>query len=200
MRIGELARLAGTSPRALRYYEEHGLLPARRMSNGYRDYDAADLRAVEEIRARVAEGFALAETRPFVECLRAGHGSGDACPDSIDGYRRRIAEIDDEVARLLQARERLAARLESAHRAGGAPPAPMSAEASIPGPWRDFRGLDASAERPGCALFPPGAQRDNGPPGHPSDRPETTGGPLWMDEVHAVINARRRAAPEIRPQ
>ncbi|WP_076830757.1 MULTISPECIES: MerR family transcriptional regulator [unclassified Frankia] len=174
MRIGELARLAGTSPRALRYYEEHGLLPARRMSNGYRDYDATDLRAVEEIRARVAEGFALAETRPFVECLRAGHGSGDACPDSVDGYRRRIAEIDDEMARLLQARERIAARLEAARRAGGAPQAPPPAEAGSPGPWRDVRGLGVSAERPRCALFPPDAQRDDGAARSPASFVEGT--------------------------
>ncbi|MEX5634777.1 MerR family transcriptional regulator [Parafrankia sp. FMc2] len=135
MRIGELARLAGTSTRALRHYEERGLLAARRLANGYRDYSAADLRAVEEIRARVADGFALAETRPFVECLRAGEGTSDACVDSIEGYRRRIAQVDAEIARLLHSRERLAAQLDTA--------------------CRGARGQgDVPPALPGCVLFP----------------------------------------------
>jgi DNA-binding transcriptional MerR regulator len=29
------------STRTLRYYEEHGLLPAVRLGNGYREYDRA---------------------------------------------------------------------------------------------------------------------------------------------------------------
>lgn len=36
MRIGELARTTGVSTRALRYYDEQGLLPAERLTNGYR--------------------------------------------------------------------------------------------------------------------------------------------------------------------
>ncbi|WP_460491199.1 MerR family transcriptional regulator [Dactylosporangium cerinum] len=72
MRIGELAEQAGTSARALRYYEQQGLLSARRSSNGYRDYDEEDLRLVREIRALLEIGFNLEDTRPFVECIREG--------------------------------------------------------------------------------------------------------------------------------
>lgn len=38
MRIGELARRTGVSVRALRYYEEQGLLVPARAANGYREY------------------------------------------------------------------------------------------------------------------------------------------------------------------
>lgn len=78
VRISELGRRAGVSARALRHYEELGLLPARRRANGYRDYDEHDVRVVEEIRSLVGLGFSLEETRPFVECLRAGHPTGSA--------------------------------------------------------------------------------------------------------------------------
>lgn len=111
MRIGELARKAGTSTRSLRYYEEHGLLSARRSANGHREYDESDLRLVREIRGLLTIGFALEETRPFVECLRSGHESGDACPASVEVYRRKLAEVEDYLTRLTGVRDHLRAQL-----------------------------------------------------------------------------------------
>jgi DNA-binding transcriptional MerR regulator len=121
MRIGELARLAGTSTRSLRYYEEQGLLAARRAANGHREYDESDLRLVREIRSLLEIGFALEETRPFVECLRAGHSAGDVCPASIEVYRRKLAELDDGIARLSAIRDRLAAQLATVSTEGKRP-------------------------------------------------------------------------------
>jgi DNA-binding transcriptional MerR regulator len=100
MRIGEFAAHAGTSARALRYYEQQGLLPARRTTNGYRDYDDTDLRLVREIRALLDIGFSLEETRPFVECLRAGRATGAECPASIAVLGRKLADLDTCIARL----------------------------------------------------------------------------------------------------
>jgi len=94
MLIGELAERAGTSTRTLRYYEQHGLVRARRSANGYRQYDEAELRVVNEIRALLAVGFDLDDIRPFVACLRAGNSSGDVCPDSVAILRRKLAELD----------------------------------------------------------------------------------------------------------
>jgi DNA-binding transcriptional MerR regulator len=117
VRIGELGRRAGVSPRTLRHYEELGLLASRRRSNGYRDYDERDLALVTEIRSLVDLGFALEETRPFVECLRAGHPTGASCPDSRAVQRRKLAEVDEWLARLQTVRSELVAQL-------GDPPVP----------------------------------------------------------------------------
>jgi DNA-binding transcriptional MerR regulator len=113
MRIGELARLAGTSTRSLRYYEEQGLLRARRTANGHREYDESDLRLVQEIRSLLEIGFALEDTRPFVECLRAGNSAGDVCPASIEIYRRKLAELDAGITRLSEIRDRLSTQLDA---------------------------------------------------------------------------------------
>ncbi|MET8047243.1 MULTISPECIES: MerR family transcriptional regulator [unclassified Streptosporangium] len=114
MRIGELARRAGVSTRALRYYEQQGLITARRSANGYREYGETDLRLVSEIRSLLAVGFTLEDARPFVACLRAGHALGGSCPESVAVYQRKLAEIDDEIRTLLTRRAEVAAQLTTA--------------------------------------------------------------------------------------
>ncbi|WP_381804288.1 MerR family transcriptional regulator [Streptomyces niveus] len=114
MRIGELAERAGTSTRTLRYYESRGLLPARRAGNGYRTYDEDDLRLIQQIRTLKDFGFDLEETRPFVECLRAGHPAGDSCPASLDVYRGKLAELDELIGRLGSIRAQVGEQLAQA--------------------------------------------------------------------------------------
>ncbi|TDD64223.1 MerR family transcriptional regulator [Actinomadura darangshiensis] len=114
MRIGELAARAGTSTRTLRYYEQQGLLPARRAANGYREYEESDVRLVAEIRSLLAAGFTLDDTRPFVDCLRAGHADGAACPESVAVYQRKLAEIDAEIRALIRRRADVAGQLTRA--------------------------------------------------------------------------------------
>ncbi|WP_119292120.1 MerR family transcriptional regulator [Streptomyces sp. YIM 130001] len=114
MRIGELADRAGTTTRTLRYYESRGLLPARRTGNGYRTYGEDDLRLLRQIRVLQDFGFGLEETRPFVECLRAGHPHGDSCPASLDVYRRKISELDALIGELIAVREQVGSQLRRA--------------------------------------------------------------------------------------
>ena len=51
LRIGELARLVGTTPRTIRYYEEVGLLPSagRRASGSHRVYGTAEVERLREV-------------------------------------------------------------------------------------------------------------------------------------------------------
>src|ERR1700722_14579988 len=113
MRIRELADQTGTTTRTLRYYEAQGLLPAGRSANGYRVYDGHHVRLVRGIRSLQAVGFSLEDVRPFVECLLAGHESGDDCPASVDVYRRKLAYLERHIAELREGRDRLSARLSA---------------------------------------------------------------------------------------
>ncbi|GGP87098.1 MerR family transcriptional regulator [Streptomyces roseolilacinus] len=124
MRIGELARRAGVTTRTLRYYESRGLLPARRGDNGYRTYGEDDLRLLRQIRVLQDFGFGLEETRPFVECLRAGHPAGDACPASLAVYRRKLTELDALIDQLGSVRAQVAAQLAAAEAARHEAPEP----------------------------------------------------------------------------
>jgi DNA-binding transcriptional MerR regulator len=126
MRIGELAERAGTTPRALRYYESVGLLPPPdRSGNGYRSYGEEHVRLLSQIRTLQEFGFGLEETRPFVECLRAGHPAGDTCAASLAGYRSKLAELDAMVERLQAVRGEVAAQLARAELAAAGEDEPM---------------------------------------------------------------------------
>ena len=125
MRIGELAARAGTTTRTLRYYESRGLLPARRSGNGYRTYDESDLELLRQIRTLQDFGFELEETRPFVECLRAGHPEGDSCPASLAVYRRKLGELDALIGELQAVRAEIGGQLARAEAAVPGGPEPM---------------------------------------------------------------------------
>lgn len=118
MRAGEAADSAGVSVKALRYYENAGLLMPARHSNGYRNYGEADVRLASEIRTLMSLGLTARETRPFLDCLRAGHDAGDDCPESLAAYQHKIDELDRLIARLTGTRRRLANQMQAAARRG----------------------------------------------------------------------------------
>ena len=69
LRIQEVAEETDLTPRAIRYYEEMGLLaPAARSGGAYRLYDADDLGRLRFIRGlRDDAGFSLAQIRQLLE-------------------------------------------------------------------------------------------------------------------------------------
>ena len=74
LRIGDVARRAGTTPRTIRYYEEIGLLPGgtRRTSGQHRLYTVADVERLQEImRLRDLLGVSLEELGRLVEAEEA---------------------------------------------------------------------------------------------------------------------------------
>lgn len=113
MRIGELASRAGVSVKAIRYYEQIGLITPAREVNGYRWFDDDHLRAVTEIRELSAIGVSPQKAGPFLECLDLGHVHGDECVSSLAVYRDTIADLDAKIAALSNRRDILQARLES---------------------------------------------------------------------------------------
>ncbi len=70
LRIGEVAKLAKTTPRTIRYYEEIGLLPAAggRQPGAHRTYAEADVeRLAELLRLKELLGLSLEELKELVE-------------------------------------------------------------------------------------------------------------------------------------
>jgi DNA-binding transcriptional MerR regulator len=99
-RIGELARRVGATPRAVRYYEELGLLPSSRRPPGrHRLYDAADeARLRELLRVRELLGLSLTELRTWMEAEAARATLRERWFAGVESDAERI-RIADEALR-----------------------------------------------------------------------------------------------------
>ena len=94
MYIGELARLTGATPKALRHYEALGLLGEVRRAGAYRRYSQQDLAQVTLIRQAQALGFRLAELLPIL----AGIDTDWAALGRHIAAKR--SQLQEEIARL----------------------------------------------------------------------------------------------------
>ncbi|MGW6336945.1 MerR family transcriptional regulator [Nocardia rhamnosiphila] len=99
--IGQLARYAGVTTKAVRVYHERGLLPEPpRDSSGYRRYRAEDAVELVRIKTLAQAGVPLARIK---ELLAAGPGEFAAALAEIDaGLAERAAEIRRTRARLTE--------------------------------------------------------------------------------------------------
>jgi DNA-binding transcriptional MerR regulator len=122
--IGELCRQFGTTNRALRFYEEQGLLtPTRRdTARIYSQKDKARLQLI--LRGRRV-GLTLAEIRDILDIYEE-EGEAAQSAEALKIFRRRIEalqierqEVDEAIARLQEAADRLTAKFPDAAAATG---------------------------------------------------------------------------------
>ncbi|MEU4156941.1 MerR family transcriptional regulator [Actinoplanes sp. NPDC026670] len=100
MRIGELAKAAGVSARALRYYEEQGLLAAERRGNGYREYGDQAVGQVAFIQDLYSAGLPSEVIREILPCAGEAGPTGDcaALMAKVQEVRDRLARQEQQVA------------------------------------------------------------------------------------------------------
>src|ERR1700761_4039213 len=77
MRIGQLAERSGVSVRALRYYEEQGLLVADRTPAGQRAYPESAVEKVRFFQQMYAAGLTSRDIVDLLPCMDTGHTDAD---------------------------------------------------------------------------------------------------------------------------
>ena len=100
LRIGEVAKLAGTTPRTIRYYEEIGLLPAAggRAPGAHRTYAEADVeRLTELLRLKALLGLSLEELKELVEAEGARAELRREWQSGVDDPVRRRQILDESL-------------------------------------------------------------------------------------------------------
>ena len=98
MRIGELATVAETTTKALRFYEAEGLLPTGpRTSSGYRDYGHDAVDRIGFIHRGQAAGLTLAQIRQVLDIRDEGQPPCTHVRDLLD---TRLAAVDQQLSQL----------------------------------------------------------------------------------------------------
>jgi MerR family transcriptional regulator, repressor of the yfmOP operon len=164
LRIGDVAKLVGTTPRTIRYYEEIGLLPQAplRPSGGHRVYTDAEVERLREVmRLKHLLGVTLEELKTLLAAeesratVRAQLRRDDVPParrrellDEALGHldrqlelvEHRAGELAKLKAELCETRKRVRRKIREldAHTEGAFPPATTVAAgeppASVPEP------------------------------------------------------------------
>jgi DNA-binding transcriptional MerR regulator len=121
--IGELSREFGVTLRALRFYENKGLISPQREGLS-RLYSAGDRTRLALILKGKKLGFTLGEIR---QMIAAHEGDGDnktlslsreKCLEQIELLKRQKAEIEDGLAELSRIYDSLGGKAETDRRAG----------------------------------------------------------------------------------
>ncbi|MFD7688924.1 MerR family transcriptional regulator [Streptomyces sp. NPDC059781] len=96
MRIGKVAEGAGVSVRALRYYEEQGLVVADRSPSGHRRYPESAVERVKFIQLLYSAGLsskAILQILPFLDTLVATPRMTQRLKDERDRIRTQIDDL-----------------------------------------------------------------------------------------------------------
>jgi DNA-binding transcriptional MerR regulator len=104
VRIGELAGKAGVSVRALRYYEEQGLLVSERSPSGQRHFPEAALDRVQLIQLLYAAGLSSRTIAELLPCVEAPNKVTPATLALLSAERDRI---EDQIGQLRQSHAKL---------------------------------------------------------------------------------------------
>lgn len=97
MKIGELARRTGVSVRALRYYEEKGLLSPTRTPSGYRVFEESDVRTVAHTQTLLAAGLGTELIGEILSCMAGESLLLDDCRERLEQERQRMTDEVDEI-------------------------------------------------------------------------------------------------------
>lgn len=125
LRVAELAEATGVRPDTVRYYERIGLLPApARTAAGYRAYDASAVDRMRFIQGAQRIGLRLSDIADLLAVRDTGRCP---CEPAEQLLRRRLEDLDAEMARLAALRGEMVAMLDALPSAACPPP--------VPGTW-----------------------------------------------------------------
>lgn len=129
MRIGDVAQQAGVSTRALRYYEEQGLLASERTSSGQRVYPEAAIERVKLIQQLFTAGLASRTILQLLPSIDSGQGAPEAF-EILTAERDRITAA---MADMAAARDALDRMIDIGHN-----PTPEHCPALRETPWAPY--------------------------------------------------------------
>jgi MerR family copper efflux transcriptional regulator len=105
MKIGQLAERTGVSTKAIRYYEDIGVLPEpARAENGYRRYDGDAADRIAFIQDAQSAGLSLGEIQMILELRDGGQSTCHHVVATLEGH---LDEVDRQMEDLKRTRRHL---------------------------------------------------------------------------------------------
>ena len=105
LKIGELARRAGVTAKAIRFYERKRVLPpAKRAANRYRLYDDDAVGMLYFVKQAIGLGLTLTEIKEIMAIRRGGR---PPCAHVHRLLRDKALELDRKLEDLLELRRRI---------------------------------------------------------------------------------------------
>ena len=112
MNISEVAKMTGLSVKAVRYYDDIGLVKAARLSNGYRDYDQRLVLQLRFLQRSRSLGFTIEDCSSLLSLYANEHrASADVKRLAED----RIVDIEKKIAELQGLKKTLVSLTEACH-------------------------------------------------------------------------------------
>lgn len=112
MRIGEFARLAGVTPRTIRYYESLGLLgPSEREGAGFRYYTELELARLQKINALKELGLSLDEIATVVPLYFEDPSGLTGKRKVLEILQAHLQETEEKLDALQQFRDELRTKI-----------------------------------------------------------------------------------------
>jgi len=105
LKIGELARRAGVTAKAIRFYERKRVLPpAKRAANGYRLYGRDALETLTFVKQATGLGLRLAEIREIIAIRQGGR---PPCVHVRRLLQDKVRELDRKLRDLIDMRRQI---------------------------------------------------------------------------------------------
>lgn len=129
MNISEAASQAGLNAKAIRHYEDQGILPkAKRSESGYRVYDAEDVHLLRFVHRSRTLGFSLAEIKQLVSLWKNKRRRSEDVKTIAETH---IKVLDQKIQELLSLKSALE-ELSELCQGGDRPDCPILDELSNP--------------------------------------------------------------------
>lgn len=108
LKIGGLAKIVGTTPRALRHYEDVGLIkPVGITSTGYRQYSENQIQVVSRIRELQKVGLSLDEIKEVIGLYFQENRKIEAKKKTLEYLEDHCAEIEHKIKLLQKMRQEI---------------------------------------------------------------------------------------------
>ncbi|MCY1703870.1 MerR family transcriptional regulator [Deinococcus sp. SL84] len=113
MLIGELAKLAGVTPRTIRHYESLGLVRAvQRKSNGFHTYDHEAVQRIAKINTLKYLGLSLEEIASVLDLYFVEPAGIEGKKAVLALLENHLRETDERLTALTVLREQIAANIQ----------------------------------------------------------------------------------------